>query len=36
VGLAISRSIAEAHGARLSLVTNSGVGATFELELPVV
>jgi C4-dicarboxylate-specific signal transduction histidine kinase len=36
VGLSISRSIAEAHGARLSLVTNSGAGARFELELPLV
>jgi C4-dicarboxylate-specific signal transduction histidine kinase len=34
MGLAISRSIAEAHGGRLNLTHNSPEGATFELELP--
>jgi PAS domain S-box-containing protein len=37
LGLAISRSIAEAHGGRLSLQTPvSGVGSTFRLELDTV
>jgi C4-dicarboxylate-specific signal transduction histidine kinase len=35
VGLSISRSIVEAHGGRLNLVSNSTNGATFEMELPV-
>ena len=35
VGLSISRSIVEAHGGRLNLVSNSTTGATFEVELPV-
>ena len=34
LGLFIARSIAEAHGGSLEVVSSSGVGATFRLELP--
>ncbi len=36
MGLTISRSIIEAHGGRLFLVPGKGVGATFQMILPVV
>jgi C4-dicarboxylate-specific signal transduction histidine kinase len=35
LGLAISRSIVESHGGRLSLVATQGAGATFHILLPV-
>jgi signal transduction histidine kinase len=35
MGLAISRSIIEAHGGRLWAVPNDGPGVTFEFALPV-
>ncbi|WP_272425427.1 sensor histidine kinase [Polyangium jinanense] len=35
VGLAISRSIVEAHGGRLSVENNPGEGVTFRCQLPV-
>jgi signal transduction histidine kinase len=35
MGLAISRSLAEAHGGRLWLTPNQGHGVTFHLSLPI-
>jgi signal transduction histidine kinase len=35
LGLAIARSIARAHGGELSVLSEPGAGATFELSLPV-
>ena len=35
LGLAISRSIVEAHGGRLSVETTTEPGATFAIRLPV-
>jgi signal transduction histidine kinase len=35
MGLAISRSIIDAHGGRLWVVPNEGPGATFQFTLPV-
>ena len=35
LGLFIARSIAEAHGGRLTVDSTAGEGATFTLELPV-
>jgi signal transduction histidine kinase len=34
MGLAISRSIVEAHGGRLSVLSDPGHGSTFEITLP--
>jgi signal transduction histidine kinase len=35
MGLAISRSIVEAHGGRLFVSSNPGSGTAFEITLPV-
>jgi len=35
MGLAISRSIIEAHGGRLWMTPNDGPGVTFQFALPV-
>jgi signal transduction histidine kinase len=35
IGLALSRSIADAHGGRLWAIAAPGRGATFHLSLPI-
>ena len=34
MGLAISKSIVEAHGGQIRATTNSGAGATFHFTIP--
>ena len=36
LGLAIARSIAEAHGGAINVLSRPGVGSTFRVELPLV